>query len=197
MHKVIPFNRPAIAGNEILFIQQVLESGHLCGNGKFTKQCQTWLEANTDCKKAFLTTSCTAALEMSAILMELQPGDEVIMPSYTFVSTANAFVLRGAIPVFVDIRPDTLNLDESKIEAAITPKTKAIAPVHYAGVGCEMDAILAGDPLNSINFGWLKMLLRQSQPLIKASRLAVLGIWQHLAFMRQRISHRVKAVHYW
>jgi len=143
MHKVIPFNRPAIAGNEILFIQQVLESGHLSGNGKFTKQCQAWLQDNTRCNKAFLTTSCTAALEMSAILMDLQPGDEVIMPSYTFVSTANAFVLRGAVPVFVDIRPDTLNLDESKIEAAITPKTKAIAPVHYAGVGCEMDTILA------------------------------------------------------
>ncbi len=143
MPKVIPFNTPSITGNEILFIQQVLDSGHLSGNGQFTKQCQVWLEENTHCKKAFLTTSCTAALEMSGILMDLQPGDEVIMPSYTFVSTANAFVLRGAIPVFVDIRSDTLNLDESKIEAAITPKTKAIAPVHYAGVGCEMDTILA------------------------------------------------------
>ncbi|MBM0740836.1 dTDP-4-amino-4,6-dideoxygalactose transaminase [Phormidium sp. CLA17] len=142
MHKVIPFNRPAITGNEILFIQQVLDSGQLSGNGRFTKHCQSWLEKNIYCNKAFLTTSCTAALEMSGILMDLQPGDEVIMPSYTFVSTANAFVLRGAIPVFVDIRPDTLNLDESKIEAAITANTKAIAPVHYAGVGCEMDAIL-------------------------------------------------------
>jgi len=116
---------------------------HLSGDGEFTKKCHARLESLVGCRKAFLTHSCTAALEMAAILADIQPGDEIIMPSFTFVSTANAFVLRGGVPVFVDIRPDTLNLDESKIEAAITPRTKAIVPVHYAGVGCEMDAIMA------------------------------------------------------
>ncbi|MGA7936739.1 MAG: aminotransferase class I/II-fold pyridoxal phosphate-dependent enzyme, partial [Kovacikia sp.] len=124
------------------YIRQAIDNVHLSGNGKFTKRCHAWLEAKIGCNKAFLTHSCTAALEMAAILADIQPGDEVIMPSYTFVSTANAFVLRGAIPVFVDIRPDTLNLDETKIEAAITSKTKAIVPVHYAGVACEMDTIM-------------------------------------------------------
>lgn len=118
-------------------------NGHLAGDGDFTKKCSAWLEQRTGCRKASLTHSCTAALEMAAILVDIKPGDEVIMPSYTFVSTANAFVLRGGIPVFVDIRPDTLNIDETLIEAAITPRTKVIAPVHYAGVGCEMDTIMA------------------------------------------------------
>lgn len=116
---------------------------HLAGDGRFSKRCHEWLEARTGSVKALLTHSCTAALEMSAILANIGPGDEVIMPSYTFVSTANAFALRGAVPVFVDIRPDTLNIDESRIEAAITPKTRAIVPVHYAGVGCEMASIMA------------------------------------------------------
>lgn len=116
--------------------------GHLSGDGPFTSKCHTWLEDQTGCKKALLTHSCTGALEMAAILANLNPGDEIIMPSYTFVSTANAFVLRGAVPVFVDIRPDTLNIDETKIEAAITEKTRAIVPVHYAGVACEMDVIM-------------------------------------------------------
>ena len=138
----ILFNKPFSTGRELEYIQQALSNTHLSGNGEFTKKCHTWLESKTSCHKAFLTHSCTAALEMAAILADIQPGDEVIMPSYTFVSTANAFVLRGGVPVFVDIRPDTLNLDESKIEAAITPKTKAIVPVHYAGVGCEMDVIM-------------------------------------------------------
>ena len=115
----------------------------MAGDGSFTKQCQGWLEQRTGCRKALLTHSCTAALEMAAILADIQPGDEVIMPSYTFVSTANAFVLRGAAPVFVDIRPDTLNLDERLIESAITPSTRAIVPAHYAGVGCDMEAIMA------------------------------------------------------
>ncbi|MDJ0660393.1 MAG: dTDP-4-amino-4,6-dideoxygalactose transaminase [Crocosphaera sp.] len=137
----IPFNKPFATGKEFDYIKQAITNGHLSGNGEFTKKCQTWFESNIGCQKSLLTHSCTAALEMAAILADIQPGDEVIMPSYTFVSTANAFVLRGAIPVFVDIRPDTLNLDESKIEAAITPKTKAIVPVHYAGVGCEMAKI--------------------------------------------------------
>ncbi|MCP4370154.1 MAG: dTDP-4-amino-4,6-dideoxygalactose transaminase [Deltaproteobacteria bacterium] len=139
----IPFNRPFAVGKEFDYIQQAIANLHLSGDGPFTKKCQAWLEEQVGCNKAFLTHSCTAALEMAAILTNLKAGDEIIMPSYTFVSTANAFVLRGSIPVFVDIRPDTLNLDETKIEAAITPRTKAIVPVHYAGVGCNMDAIMA------------------------------------------------------
>lgn len=139
---MIPFNKPHITGKELWYIAQAHAKGQLAGDGSFTKKCQQWLEETTGCKKALLTHSCTAALEMSAILADIQSGDEVIMPSYTFVSTANAFVLRGGVPVFVDIRPDTLNIDESLIEAAITPKTKAIVPVHYAGVGCNMDAIM-------------------------------------------------------
>ncbi|VEP18395.1 TDP-4-oxo-6-deoxy-D-glucose transaminase [Hyella patelloides LEGE 07179] len=140
--KKIPFNKPFITGREFGYIKQAIANSHFSGNGHFTKKCQTWLEKNVNCQKALLTHSCTAALEMAAILANIQPGDEVIMPSYTFVSTANAFVLRGGIPVFVDIRPDTLNIDESKIEAAITSKTKAIIPVHYGGIGCDMTTIM-------------------------------------------------------
>lgn len=139
----IPFNRPALAGKEYEYMQQAIESGRLSGDGRFTKQCHAYLEQTLGAPKVLLTTSCTHALEMSALLLNIQPGDEIILPSFTFVSTANAFVLRGARPVFVDIRPDTLNLDESQIAAHITPRTKAIIPVHYAGVGCEMDAILS------------------------------------------------------
>lgn len=139
----IPFNKPYMTGRELHYISQAHASAKLSGDGEFTKKCHQWLEEKTGCKKALLTHSCTAALEMAALLIDTQPGDEIIMPSYTFVSTANAFVLRGGVPVFVDIRPDTLNIDETKIEAAITPKTKAIVPVHYAGVGCEMDSIMS------------------------------------------------------
>jgi len=139
----IPFNKPFIIGKELFNIDQSVFDGHLSGDGKLTKKCHEWLESNVGCQRALLTHSCTAALEMSAILCDIQRGDEVILPSFTFVSTANAFVLRGATLVFVDIRPDTLNLNEQLIEQAITEKTKAIAPVHYAGVGCEMDSILA------------------------------------------------------
>lgn len=139
----IPFNRPYMTGRELWLIAQAHANGHLSGDGPFTKRCHAWLENNTGAAKALLTHSCTAALEMSALLLDLAPGDEVIMPSYTFVSTANAFVLRGAVPVFVDVREDTLNIDERLIEAAITPRTKAICVVHYAGVGCEMDEIMA------------------------------------------------------
>jgi dTDP-4-amino-4,6-dideoxygalactose transaminase len=139
---MIPFNKPYLGGKELWNIAQAHAKGQMAGDGTFTKQCQAWLEQRTGCRKALLTHSCTAALEMAAILADIQPGDEVIMPSYTFVSTANAFVLRGAAPVFVDIRPDTLNLDERRIEAAITPRTRAIVPVHYGGVGCDMDAIM-------------------------------------------------------
>jgi dTDP-4-amino-4,6-dideoxygalactose transaminase len=135
------FNYPHATGREIAAIQDAIQKGHLSGNGPYSKLCHGWLEKTLGAHKALLTHSCTAALEMAAILCDMGPGDEVIMPSYTFVSTANAFVLRGATPVFVDVRPDTLNLDEKLIEAAITPRTKAIAVVHYAGVGCEMDVI--------------------------------------------------------
>lgn len=138
----IPYNKPYMTGKELWYISQAHANGHLAGDGDFTKKCHAWLENHIGCKKALLTHSCTAALEMAAILIDIAPGDEVIMPSYTFVSTANAFVLRGAVPVFVDIRPDTLNIDETKIEEAITEKTKAIIVVHYAGVGCEMDTIM-------------------------------------------------------
>jgi dTDP-4-amino-4,6-dideoxygalactose transaminase len=140
---LIPFNKPYMTGKELWYIAQAHAKGHLAGDGSFTKLCNQWIEQRTGTSRALLTHSCTAGLEMAALLADVGPGDEVIMPSYTFVSTANAFVLRGAVPVFVDIRPDTLNLDEKSIEGAVTDKTRAIVPVHYAGVGCEMDAIMA------------------------------------------------------
>ncbi|MBT5016360.1 dTDP-4-amino-4,6-dideoxygalactose transaminase [Candidatus Peregrinibacteria bacterium] len=139
---MIKFNRPVILGSEGDYLQRAFDNGKLTGDGPFNEECGQWFEDNFGCAKALLATSCTAALEMAAILCNIQPGDEVIMPSYTFVSTANAFVLRGAKIVFVDVRPDTMNIDENLIEAAITDKTKAIAPVHYAGVACEMDRIM-------------------------------------------------------
>ncbi|HEX3049724.1 MAG TPA: dTDP-4-amino-4,6-dideoxygalactose transaminase [Aggregatilineaceae bacterium] len=138
----IPFNRPSFAGDEQTYIAQAIANGHISGDGPFTKQCHRFLEEALGVPKALLTTSCTHALEMAALLLDIQPGDEVIVPSFTFVSTVNAFVLRGAKPIFADIRPDTLNMDESRLEALITPRTKAILPVHYAGVGCEMDTIM-------------------------------------------------------
>lgn len=141
--KLIPFNWPNMTGKELHYIAEAHFNGRLAGDGPFTKRCHAWLEARTRSPKALLTHSCTAALEMSALLLDIMPGDEVIMPSYTFVSTANAFVLRGAVPVFVDIRDDTLNLDERLIESAITERTKAIVAVHYAGVACEMDTIMS------------------------------------------------------
>jgi len=139
----IPFNWPYMTGKELGYIAECHSHGRLAGDGPFTKRCHDWLEARTGCAKALLTHSCTAALEMAALLLGVSEGDEVIMPSYTFVSTANAFVLRGATPVFVDIREDTLNIDEKLIEGAITHRTKAIVPMHYAGVACDMDAITA------------------------------------------------------
>lgn len=139
---MINFNVPPFTGKEIDYIKETIKAQKICGDGQFTKNCSQWLEKKTGTAKALLTTSCTHATEMAALLMDVQKGDEVIMPSYTFVSTADAFVLRGAVPVFVDIRPDTMNLDETKIEAAITDKTVGIVPVHYAGVGCEMDTIM-------------------------------------------------------
>ncbi len=140
---MIEFNRAPHVGTEEAYIEQAIEGGKLCGDGPFTKKCSAWMKERFHSREVLLTTSCTHALEMSAFLCDIHPGDEVIMPSYTFVSTANAFVLQGAKIVFVDIRPDTMNIDETKIEAAVTEKTKAIVPVHYAGVACEMDTILA------------------------------------------------------
>jgi dTDP-4-amino-4,6-dideoxygalactose transaminase len=141
-NRLIDFNRPHIAKNQIAFIQEAIQSGHISGDGQFTKKCHAWLENYLGVKKALLTTNCTHALEMSALLLDLKPGDEVITPSFTFVSTVNAFILRGAKPVFVDIRPDTLNIDENQIEDLVNEKTRAIYVVHYAGVGCEMNKIL-------------------------------------------------------
>lgn len=139
---MIPFNIPAVTGNEYDYIQQAAKNGHLSGDGEFTKKCSKWFESNFGVEKVLLTTSCTHALEMAAILLDIQEGDEVIVPSYTFVSSANAFVLRGAKVVFIDIRPDTMNMDENLIEQAITEKTKAIVVVHYAGVSCDMNKIM-------------------------------------------------------
>ena len=136
------FNVPPHVGRELDYIKEAVEKHKICGDGEFTKRCNAWFEEKTGTRKCLLTTSCTHATELAALLADIQPGDEVIMPAYTFVSTADAFVLRGAIPVFVDIRPDTMNIDENLIEEAITEKTKAIVPVHYAGVSCEMDKIL-------------------------------------------------------
>jgi dTDP-4-amino-4,6-dideoxygalactose transaminase len=137
----IPFNRPTIVGKELYYISQTIINGYSAGDGEFTKKCQRLLEQSLDVPKVLLTTSCTHALELSALLLNIQPGDEVIVPSFTFVSTINAFILRGAKPVFIDIRADTLNMDEELLEGLITPRTSAILPVHYAGVGCEMDII--------------------------------------------------------
>lgn len=139
---MIPFNKPPYTGHEDQFVLTAMQSHKISGDGPFTELCHDWFKQNLPCKKALLTPSCTAALEMAAILIDTKPGDEIIMPSYTFVSTANAFVLRGATIVFVDVHPETMNIDETKIEAAITDKTKAIVPVHYAGVGCEMQTIM-------------------------------------------------------
>ena len=137
----IPFNKPAIVGRELYYISQAIQQGHSSGDGSFSRRCQRVLELALGVPRVLLTTSCTDALEMAAVLLDIAPGDEVIVPSFTFVSTVNAFVLRGATPVFADIRPDTLNMDETRVERLVTPRTKAIVPVHYAGVACEMETI--------------------------------------------------------
>ncbi len=139
----IPFNKPALMGNELAYIADAVKSGHISGDGHYTKKCHQLLEESVGVNKALLTTSCTHALEMAALILDLREGDEVIVPSFTFVSTVNAFVLRGVTPIFADVRPDTLNMDETQLERLITPRTKAIVPVHYAGVACEMDTIMA------------------------------------------------------
>ena len=139
---MIPFNVPPFTGNEMKYIREAVDNQKICGDGPFTKRCSAWMEEHTGTSRALLTTSCTHANELAVLLLDLQPGDEVIMPSFTFVSSADAYVLRGVVPVFVDIRPDTMNIDENLIEAAITERTKAIEVVHYAGVGCNMDKIM-------------------------------------------------------
>lgn len=173
----IPFNKPFIAGKELYYIAQaVMVEARLSGDGGFTRKCHSWLEEKLGCRRAFLTHSCTAALEMAAILCDLGPGDEVIMPSFTFVSTANAFVLRGATPVFVDIRPDTFNIDEKKIEAALTSRTKAIVVVHYGGVACEMDQIVG----IAKRYGGLHLIEDAAQALLSTYKNKALGTIGHL-----------------
>src|SRR5436853_6103043 len=140
-NSVVPFNRASLAGAEFEYMKTAIDSMHVSGNGPFTKRCERYLEEVLGVPKVLLTTSCTHALEMAALLLDLEPGDEVIVPSFTFVSTVNAFVLRVARPVFTDVRPDTLNLDETRLEELITPRTRAVVPVHYGGVGCDMTAI--------------------------------------------------------
>ena len=191
----IPFNKPYMTGKELWYISQAHANGHLAGDGEFTRRCHAWLENRIGCNQALLTHSCTAALEMSAMLAGLKPGDEVIMPSFTFVSTANAFVLRGAVPVFVDIRSDTLNIDEIRIEEAITNKTRAIVAVHYAGVACEMDTIMAIAERH-------ELLVIGTMPkawglVTRGAPWEVLVTWRHSVFMKQKTLYRAKAVHYW
>ncbi len=173
--KTIPFGKPFVAGKELFYIAQAVVDGHLSGDGLFTERCHKWFAQRLGCKSALLTHSCTAALEMAAMLCDLEPGDEVILPSFTFVSTANAFVLRGAVPVFVDIRPDTLNINEALIEQAITPKTKAIVPVHYAGVTCDMNAIMAIAQHHD-----LAVIEDAAQALLSTDRGRALGTIGHL-----------------
>ena len=172
----IPFNRPYMTGKELWYISEAHHTGQLAGDGSFTRRCHRWLEGQVGCRKALLTHSCTAALDMAALLADLQPGDEVILPSFTFVSTANAFVLRGAVPVFVDIRPDTLNLDESLVEAAVTSRTRVVVPVHYAGVGCALEAIEAIASRHR-----LLVIEDAAQGLLASYRGRPLGSWGQLA----------------
>lgn len=176
----ITFNKPPYTGNEDQYVLQSMRSNHMSGDGPFTQKCHQWFEQNLPCKRALLTPSCTAALEMAAILINTKPGDEIIMPSYTFVSTANAFVLRGAKIVFVDIRPDTMNIDETKIEAAITEKTTAIVPVHYAGVSCEMDTIM--DIANRHNLYVIEDAAQGMMSTYKGKALGTIGHFGTFSF---------------
>jgi dTDP-4-amino-4,6-dideoxygalactose transaminase len=171
----IPFNLPHMTGNEVGYASEAQRQRHLSGDGPFSRRCHEWIAERTGCAKALLTHSCTSALELAALLLDIRAGDEIIMPSFTFVSTANAFVLRGAVPVFVDIREDTLNLDEKLIEAAITPRTRAIVAVHYAGVACEMDSLIA-----IANRHHLKIVEDAAQGLMASYRHRALGSIGHL-----------------
>ncbi|MEC0183479.1 dTDP-4-amino-4,6-dideoxygalactose transaminase [Paenibacillus peoriae] len=184
---MLNFNVPAIVGNEEDYIKESFSSGHLSGDGKFTRLCANWFERTFNVKKTLITTSCTHALEMAAILLDIQQGDEIIMPSYTFVSTANAFALRGATIVFVDIRPDTMNINENLIEDAITDKTKAIVPVHYAGVACDMDKIL--DLANRYNLAVVEDAAQGILSEYKGRKLGTLGHLGCISF------HETKNVH--
>ncbi|MGW9570237.1 dTDP-4-amino-4,6-dideoxygalactose transaminase [Paenibacillus terrae] len=184
---MLNFNVPAIVGNEEDYIKESFSSGHLSGDGKFTRLCANWFERTFNVKKTLITTSCTHALEMAAILLDIQQGDEIIMPSYTFVSTANAFALRGAKIVFVDIRPDTMNINENLIEDAITDKTKAIVPVHYAGVACDMDKIL--DLANRYNLAVVEDAAQGILSEYKGRKLGTLGHLGCISF------HETKNVH--
>jgi len=172
---IIPYNKPFVAGKELYYIAQAVIKGHISGDGAYTKLCHSWLEDKLKCPKALITHSCTAAIEMSAILCDIKPGDEVIMPSFTFVSAANAFVLRGGVPVFIDIRPDTLNMDENKVEDAVTDKTKAIVPMHYAGVPCSMDEIM-----NLAGIYGLCVIEDAAQALLSTYKGRYLGTIGHL-----------------
>ena len=191
---VIPFNSPYVTGKEISYINQVLLDKELAGGGAFTERCQEFLESKLDVKKVLLTHSCTAALEMAAMLLDIQPGDEIIMPSYTFVSTANAFVIRGGVPVFVDIRKDTLNIDERLIEMAITPCTKAILPVHYAGVACEMDTIM--DIANRHNLLVVEDAAQAIESNYKGRALGSIGDLGCLSFHETKILLLVKVARF-
>ncbi len=177
---MIPFNKPPLTGNEEQYVLEAMQSSKISGDGPFTQKCNAWFEEKLKCKKVLLTTSCTHALEMAAILIDVLPGDEVIMPSYTFVSTANAFVLRGAKIVFVDIRPDTMNIDETLIEAAITSSTKAIVPVHYAGVGCDMDVIM--DVANRHNLYVIEDAAQGMMSSYKGKALGTIGHFGTFSF---------------
>ncbi len=176
----IPYSKPSIEDKEAAYVLEAIADGHLTGDGRFTKACNALLEKKTGAKKALLVHSCTTALELSALLLEIKPGDEIIMPSYTFVSTANAFVLRGGVPVFIDVRPDTINMDERLIEQAITPRTRAIAPVHYAGVACEMDTIL--DLAKANNLAVVEDAAQGLGSTYKGRALGTLGEFGALSF---------------
>ena len=184
---MIPFNKPYLSGHELQYITKAHQKGQLAGDGSYSKLCHEWLEQNTLCQKALLTHSCTAALEMAAMLIDLKTGDEVIIPSYTFVSTANAFALRGAVPIFADIRPDTLNMDEKVIESLITPRTKAIVPVHYAGVACSMESIV--DLANKYNLIVIEDAAQGIFAKYKGSPLGSIGTFGCLSF------HETKNIH--
>lgn len=184
---MIPFNKPHLSGHELKYITKAHQKGQLAGDGSYSKLCHKWLEQNTLCQKALLTHSCTAALEMAAMLIDLKTGDEVIIPSYTFVSTANAFALRGAVPIFADIRPDTLNMDEKVIESLITPRTKAIVPVHYAGVACSMESIV--DLANKYNLIVIEDAAQGIVAKYKGTPLGSIGTFGCLSF------HETKNIH--
>ena len=191
----ISFNRPPFVGKETEYIKEAVEkNGMICGDGPFTKKCSQWMKDRFQTKNVLLTTSCTHALEMAAFLADIQPGDEVIMPSYTFVSTADAFVLRGATCVFVDIRPDTMNIDETKIEEAITEKTKAIVPVHYAGVSCAMDEIMA--IAKKYNLKVVEDAAQGVNAFYKGKALGTIGDLAATVSMRQRIIPWERAVRF-